>query len=449
MPPGYAGGVDETLWNIALVLVFILLGGVFAAAEMALVSLRDSQLPEIATRGKRGATVARLASDPNRFLSAVQIGVTLSGFLSAAFGGATLAGDLSPLLVDAGLSSGVATVLALVFVTVVISYLSIVFSELTAKRLAMQHAVSFSLALAPAVDAIAKAATPVIWLLSVSTNFVVRMLGGDPSAAREEITDVELRGLVQTTQGLSDEERSIVEDVFAAGDLQVREVMLPRTEVDFMDVSTPVYKAVQLAREKPHSRYPVIRGSADEVEGFIHVRDLFDPGMHDRSVRVGDLVRDVVMIPGTRNVLSAITDMRRAKIHLGIVLDEYGGTDGIITLEDLVEELVGDIRDEYDTVDAETKRFTGGAVEVDGLLNRDAFADETGIELPEGPFETVAGFVVAGLGRIPAVGDSVLVDGHRLTVSVMDGRRASRLRVEAEPNPEASAETGLAESEHA
>jgi putative hemolysin len=439
--------VDGTLWNIALVLVFILLGGVFAAAEMALVSLRDSQLPELATRGKRGATVARLASDPNRFLSAVQIGVTLSGFLSAAFGGATLAGDLSPVLENVGMSSGVASMVALILITVVISYLSIVFSELTAKRLAMQHAEAFSLALAPGVDAVAKVATPVIWLLSVSTNLVVRLLGGDPSAAREEITDVELRGLVQTTQGLSDEERSIVEDVFAAGDLQVREVMLPRTEVDFMDASLPVYKAALVARDKPHSRYPVIRGTADEIEGFVHVRDLFDPAMQDRSVRVGDVVREVVMIPGTRPVLAAMTDMRRAKVHLAIVLDEYGGTDGIVTLEDLVEELVGDIRDEYDTADAETTRFLGGAVEVDGLLNRDAFEDETGIALPEGPFETVAGYVVACLGRIPRVGDAVGIADHRLTVTGMDGRRASRLRVEreAEENPS----TGLAESEHA
>ncbi|MBW9213808.1 hemolysin family protein [Mumia sp. zg.B53] len=444
--------MDETLWNIALVLVFILLGGVFAAAEMALVSLRDSQLPEIANRGKRGATVARLASDPNRFLSAVQIGVTLSGFLSAAFGGATLANDLSPLLEELGLSSGVASVAALILTTVVISYLSIVFSELTAKRLAMQHSVAFALALAPGVDAIARFATPVIWLLSVSTNVVVRMLGGDPSAARQEITDVELRGLVQTTQGLSDEERSIVEDVFAAGDLQVREVMLPRTEVDFMDSSLPVYKAVQLAREKPHSRYPVIRGTADEVDGFVHVRDLFDPGMRDRAVRVGELVRQVVMIPGTRPVLAAMTDMRRANTHLAIVVDEYGGTDGIVTLEDLVEELVGDIRDEYDTADSETTRLLGGAVEVDGLLNRDAFADETGIELPEGPFETVAGYLVARLGRIPEVGSSVPIDGYRLTVTAMDGRRAARLRVEPESaaaNPEAPPEEGLAESEHA
>ncbi|KAA1422379.1 HlyC/CorC family transporter [Mumia zhuanghuii] len=421
--------MDGTLWNIALVLVFILLGGVFAAAEMALVSLRDSQLPEIATRGKRGATVARLASDPNRFLSAVQIGVTLSGFLSAAFGGATLASDLSPLLEDLGMSEALSSVTALILITIFISYLSIVFSELTAKRLAMQHAVTFSLALAPAVDAIARFATPVIWLLSVSTNFVVRMLGGDPSAAREEITDVELRGLLQTTEGLSDEERSIVEDVFAAGDRQVREVMLPRTEVDFMDASMPVYKAVQLAREQPHSRYPVIDGSADEIEGFVHVRDLFDPGMHDRSVRVGELVREVVMIPGTRPVLAAMTDMRRAQVHLAIVLDEYGGTDGIVTLEDLVEEIVGDIRDEYDTDETDAPAFIGNTLVVDGLLNIEDFAGQTGITLPDGPYETVAGYVTARLGRLPDVGDAVGLDGFRLVVDEKDGRRVARLRL--------------------
>ncbi|KHL14536.1 putative hemolysin [Mumia flava] len=434
--------MDQTLWNVALVGLFIIVGGVFAAAEMALVSIRDSQLAEIATRGKRGATVARLASDPNRFLSAVQIGVTLSGFLSAAFGGATLAGDLSPVLEDAGMAPGVASVVALVGITILISYLSIVFSELSAKRLAMQHAVAFSMALAPGVDLMARIATPVIWLLSVSTNFVVRILGGDPSAAREEITDVELRGLVQTTEGLSDEERRIVDDVFSAGDRHVREVMLPRTEVDFMDASMPVYKAVELAREQPHSRYPVIRGTADEVEGFVHVRDLFDPAMQGRSVRVGELVRDIVVIPGTRNVLAAMTDMRRAGVHLAIVIDEYGGTDGIVTLEDLVEEVVGDIRDEYDTAERAATGFVGNTMVVEGLLNIEDFADETGVALPDGPYETVAGYVTARLGRIPEVDDVVTYEGFRLVVAAKDGRRVAQLRLERD---EGRAELGLDE----
>jgi len=432
--------VNGTLLNIGLILLFVLIGGVFAAAEIALVSLRESQIKSLAQRGKRGATVARVAEDPNRFLSAVQIGVTLMGFLSAAFGGATLAGDLSPILQGWGMAEGLATTVSLVLITVAISYVSIVLGELAAKRLALQRAEGFSLALAPLVDRIAKLARPVIWLLSVSTDLVVRVLGGDPKAQRETISDEELREMVSAHETLGEEERRILNDVFEAGDRQIREVMIPRTEVDFIESTMPVYKAVKFALEQPHSRYPVIRDSADDVVGFVHVRDLIGPDINGRSVHVGDIMRDVITLPSTRHLLSALTDMRRDGSHLAIVMDEYGGTAGIVTLEDLVEELVGDIKDEYDTGETETTRHVSGAVEVDGLLNLDDFEDETGIELPQGPYETVAGYVVSRLGRLPREGDVVDYDGHRFTVVEMDVLRISRIRVTKQRHLELRAE---------
>ena len=432
--------MNSVILNICLVAFFILLGGVFAAAEIALVSLREGQIKALANRGKRGRTVARLAEDPNRFLSAVQIGVTLSGFLSAAVGAATLADDFSPVLVDLGLPKGAADFLALVVITLVIAYFSIVLSELTAKRIALQRSVGVALAVGPAIDKMAKLSTPVIWLLSKSTDVVVRMLGGDPGAAREQISDEELRHLVSSHETLSDEERQIVEDVFSAGDRQIREVMIPRTEVDFIDAAMPVFKAVKFAAERPHSRYPVTRTSADDIMGFIHVRDLFDPEINGRSLRVGDLARDTLLIPGTREVLAAMTDMRREGVHLAIVADEYGGTDGIVTLEDLVEELVGDIRDEYDPDERQALRLVSGDVEVDGLLNLDDFQDETGLELPDGPYETVAGYIVARLGHVPVVGESCAFDGHQLTVVGLDGRRVSRVRVSVRPEVTLQAE---------
>jgi putative hemolysin len=178
----------------------------------------------------------------------------------------------------------------------------------------------------------------------------------------------------------------------------------------------------------PHSRYPVVRGSADDVVGFVHVRDLFAPDMANRSVRVGEIARDVIMLPGTKRVLPALSEMRRAGGHIAIVVDEYGGTAGIVTLEDLVEELVGDIRDEYDVAEESGGPVAGGGFTVDGLMNLEDFAERTGVELPDGPYETVAGFVVASLGRLPRVGDTVDVDGCRLEVLSIDGRRASRMR---------------------
>jgi putative hemolysin len=421
--------MNETLLNIVLIFVFVMIGGVFAAAEMALVSLRESQIKSLSHRGKRGETVARVAANPNRFLSAVQIGVTLMGFLSAAFGGATLADGLSPHLQNLGLPESLANTAALILITIAISYVSIVIGELAAKRLALQRAEQFALGLAPLVDRIASAVRPVIWLLSKSTDLVVRALGGDPNANREVMSDEELRDLVSAHESLGEEERRIVDDVFEAGGRQLRELMLPRTEVDFIDAEMPAYKAVKFAAERPHSRYPVMNGTADDIVGFVHVRDLFDPAVASRSVRVGDLARDVLMLPDTAKLLPTLTEMRRRSTHLAIVLDEYGGTAGIVTMEDLVEELIGDIKDEYDEESVETTRLRSGDVEVDGLLNLDDFADETGVELPDGPYETVAGFLAAQLGRVPAVGDEGSVNGYNISVLEMDGRRVARVRV--------------------
>jgi putative hemolysin len=427
--------VSQTTANIGLVLLFILVGGVFAAAEIALVSLREGQVRQLAAQGKRGAKVEKLAHDPNRFLSAVQIGVTLAGFLSAAFGAATLADDIVPVLTGWGLTQGLAEALALVSVTLLISYFSLVFGELAPKRIALQRAERVALVLAPLLDRLAMLSRPVIWLLSRSTDVVVRLAGGDPDARREQITQEELREIVAGHEALGPDERRLIEEVFAAGERQVREVMVPRTEVDFLDASTPVFKAVKIALANPHSRYPVVRGSHDDVVGFVHVRDLFNPDVATRSVHVGDLARPVTMLPSTKRVLPALSELRRSGSHLAIVVDEYGGTAGIVTLEDLVEELVGDIRDEYDQAVDATRRFRGGDIEVEGLLNLDDFAEETGLTLPEGPYETVAGYVVSVLGHIPTVGEWVVLDGYRLVVTDMDGRRISRVRLTRQPEP--------------
>lgn len=438
------------LTDILLIFVFIVIGGVFASAEMALVSLRDSQIKQLAHRGKRGATVARLAANPNTFLSAVQIGVTLSGFLSSAFGGATLAGALAPQLVRLGLPDSAADLTALVLITIVISYFSIVLSELTAKRLAMQRAEGFSLALAPMVNGIATVLKPVIWFLGVSTNITVRILGGDPRASREEVTDEEIRSMLATSQTLGPEERQIVDDVFDAGERSLREVMIPRTEVDFLEGELPAYKAVRLMADAPHSRYPVMRDSADDIAGFVHVRDLFDPDVATRSTPVIEYARPVLAFPETVKVLHALSEMRRNAAHLAIVRDEYGGTAGIVTMEDLVEELVGDITDEYDVVTTHEVPAPVHERVVDGLLSLEDFADETGLRLDEGPYDTLAGWFMARRGQLPSLGAELEADlvpleetgseepvarRYLFTVTELDGRRAARIRVKRLDGP--------------
>jgi len=427
--------VSKVVWDVIIVLVIVLIGGFFASAEMALVSLREGQLRDLARHGRRGARAARLAADPNRFLSAVQIGTTLATLVTGAFGADTLAALLRSWLVGQGLSGAVAAPLAFAIVTVCITYLTLVLSELAPKRIALQRTVPVALLAAPLLDRLAALARPVVWLLSVSVNVVVAVLGGDPRAGRSAMTEQEVRELLTGTQTLSPDERRIVSEVFDAGKRQIREVLLPRTEVEFLAAGTPVGEAAAIAASVPYSRLPVYQGSYDNVIGFVHIRDLLGPGAPDRSVEVDQVVRPVKFLPISKTVLSALSEMRRERAHLAIVADEYGGTAGIVTLEDLVEELIGDIRDEYDIGEAAATRLRGGEVDVDGLLNLDEFAEQTGIRLPEGPYETVAGYVLAALGELPSPGDAVEVPGHTITVTEMDGRRIARLRVKPIPRP--------------
>ena len=429
--------------DIAVVLAFVLIGGVFAAAEMALVSLREGQVRAIAQRGRRGQRAARLAQDPNRFLSAVQIGVTTATLLSGAFGAELLAGELKSVLLRHHVPAGLASAISLVGVTVVISYFSLVLGELAPKRLALQRPEPIALATAPVLDRISVLARPIVWLLSRSVDVVVRVLGGNPRAARDVISSEELRDLVTASPDLGADERHIVSEVFDAGKRQLREVLVPRTEVEFLDATMPIHAAAKIAAAATHSRFPVYRDSYDNVIGFVHLRDLLTPESANRSTPVEDLCRPVKQLPVSKTVLAALTEMRRDRSHLAIVIDEYGGTAGIVTLEDLVEELIGDIQDEYDVEGAQARRLLGGQVDVDGLLNLDDFAEETGIVLPEGPYETVAGYVIAALGKLPTPGDRVEVSGHWLTVTEMDGRRVARIRVspvdEAHGQPAAEA----------
>jgi putative hemolysin len=429
--------------NVLVVIALVLIEALFVATEISLVSLRDSQVSALATRGRRGAAVARLTADPNRFLAAVQIGVTLTSLLSSAYGAVTLSHAAADGLRGLGAGPRLADVIGFLLVTIAISFVTLVLGELAPKRLALQRAESAAQVAAPTLDRFARLMRPAIWLLSVSTNLVVRMLGGDPHATRESIGEEELRGLVTSHESIGRDERLLIDEVFTAGGRRLREVLVPRTEVELLDAGISVAQAWQIARAGPHSRYPVVRGSADDVVGFVHIRDLVTVRAEGdaRTTRVGDLIRPVMMLPDGKNVLAALSEMRRERQHLAIVVDEYGGTAGIVTLEDLVEEVVGDIRDEYDVERSASRRLRGGDIVVDGLLNTGDFAEEAGIALPEGPYETVGGYVMAALGHLPALGESVdLDDGIRLTVDELDGRRVARVRVTHVGRPERAAD---------
>jgi putative hemolysin len=425
--------------SIVLVLAFVLVGGAFAATEMALVTLRESQINAIAARGKRGEMVAALARNPNRFLAAVQIGVTVAGFASAAYGAASIAPYVTPMLIAIGIGEQAAGLTAAIVLTLVIAYLSLVLGELAPKRLAIQRNVAFAYAVAPVLNGFAILMRPVIWLLSASTNVVVRLLGGDPHKTGEDMTEEELRDIVSSHEGLPDDERRILDDVLSLRHRQVSEIMRPRPEVAALDGTDTVQEAAAEVRRHPYSRFPIVDRSIDDIVGFVHVRDLYEAIAENPATPVREIMRTIVYLPATARVLPTLTMMRARSHHIAVIVDEYGGTDGIITLEDLVEEVVGEIFDEYDTDSAAHDLASEGGA-VDGRLNFQDFEEITGIRLPESASDTVAGFVIERLGRLAQIGDIVELTGATLQVTAMDRRRISELLLT--PRQDSGAEDG-------
>ena len=403
--------------------------------ELALVSLRGSQIDQMEQEDARGKRVAQIARDPNTFLSTVQIGVTLSGFLSASFGESSISPYIVPIVESWGVPTSVAAPLTTIVLTLIISYCSIVISELVPKRIAMQRNEQIARAVVPAIHVFAKVCKPIIWLIGKNTNIIVRLLGFDPNETDSEVSDEELRVLVNTNTNLSKDERTILDDVFDASETIVAEVMRPRADVVFLDGAMPIEEAAAYVREMPYSRYPVTGKDFDDVLGFVHVRDLLD--IRDPEAKtVADVTREGISLPGTSKLLPSLELLRKRGIHLAVVIDEYGGTDGIVTLEDMTEELVGDIRDEYDLPEekggerTERTAFVNGVATIEGGMTIEDFADLTGIELEDGPYETVAGYFLAHTGKMGEVGDTLPSDdGYDMTVTQVDGRRIEMLEI--------------------
>lgn len=429
------------MWGeLALVLAFIVVGGFFAAAEIALVSLRPGQVSRLAeTGGRRGRAVERLLVDPNRFLSGVQIGVTLAGFLSSAVGAVTLATPVSGVLQRVGLSENLSGSVALVGVTIAIAYVSLVVGELAPKRLGLQRAEGIALAAAGPLESLARITRPVIWLLGVSSDLIVRLAGGDPRKSRDVMTEAELRDMVATNDELTVDERQLIEEVLDAGDRPIREVMVPRVDVSALPASMSLAEAVAAVEGLPHSRYPVVDGGLDDAVGFVHLRDLLAPkAEQDPRTTLGKLARPVLRLPDSRRALPALAEMRRQGAHMAVVVDEYGGGAGIVTLEDLIEELIGDITDEFDPAGHQEKADTGPrplpTEPVDAQLRLEEFAEETGVHLPDGPYDTAAGWLLRELGKIPEVGDTASHTDERhgtvrFTVTQMRGRRVEQVQL--------------------
>ncbi|MGF1599134.1 MAG: hemolysin family protein [Acidimicrobiales bacterium] len=409
------------LWfQLGLVVVLVVINAAFAGTELAMVSLREGQLQRLEKRSGTGAVLARLARQPNQFLATIQIGITLAGFLASAAAAVSLA---EPLEEPLGFLGGAAGPASVVLVTLALSYVTLVFGELAPKRVAMQKAERWGLLMARPLAFLSKLTRPVVWLLSHSTDIAVRLMGGDPRIQREEVTEEELRDMVAVQPTFTPEQRQIIDGAFEIAERTLDEILVPRRDVFVVDASWSCRDALAKLAESGHSRAPVgAGGGLDQVTGAVHLRQLLVAG----DEPVSTLTMEIPMFPDSAKALHVLRQMQAGRVQMALVVDEHGGAAGIVTVEDLVEELVGEIYDETDPDLATVVREADGTIVLPGRFPIHDLPD-IGIELPDGDYTTIAGLVLDQLGSIPAPGDEVALDGWRLQVRAMRGRAITEI----------------------
>jgi putative hemolysin len=420
--------MDPVIIQLALVVLLVLVNAYFAGAELALVSLHAGQLQRLEDRGRRGRMVAQLAREPNRYLATVQVGITLAGFLASATAAVSLA---EPLLPAFEVFGDAAEGVAVVVVTMVLAFVMLVFGELAPKRLAMQQAEGWALVSAAPLSWLATVSRPVVWLLSEVTDVTVRAFGGRPEQAQPELTSGELRALVESQRNVTPMQRRIVAGAFEASERSLSGILLPRGEVVSIRADTSVGEARRILADSGHHRAPVHRGELDDLIGVVHLVDL--AGAADSSP-VEAQIRPAFVLPETANVLDALHRAQRERQKMILVTDEHGGIDGLVTVEDLLEELVGEIFEPYDDEPPSVERTSEGALLLDGAYPIHDLV-ELGVDLPEGPYATVSGLVMDRLGRVPRRGDQVDVQHWRLRVLAVRRNAVQRVRIDEHERP--------------
>jgi magnesium and cobalt exporter, CNNM family len=409
------------------VAVLILLNAFFVAAEYGLVTARRTRIIELQHQGNRHARdVLRITSDPGRFIAAMQLGVTLTSLGIGALGEAALSREF-----DKWMATGLAIVLAYA----ILSFFHVVFGELVPKGAALGHAEGTALWVSAPVRAFLTLFGPVIWLLRRSTELILNSFGLEPPGAEREVhSEAELRMLVSRSerQGqIEEDEREMIDKVFVFGDKDVADVMVAKPDVAAVSVDMPPEEALAVVLESPYTRYPVFRESLDDIVGVLHVRDLFR-AIHDRGIAGLDLeglLRPAYVVPETKDLASLLQEFRRTNSHFAVVIDEYGAMVGIATLEDLLEEIVGEIEDEFDVPEEPVEQIGEDSYRIEGRFSIDDFNERFGTDLPDEDFHTVGGFVFGQLGRAPEPGDDVTHDGMRFDVLEVEGNRIEQIAV--------------------
>ena len=423
--------------EIGVIVVLIMFNAIFSATEMALVTIRRSRLNQMVDDGNRGARrILRLKTDPGRFLAVVQIGITFIGFLAAAFAGVSLSKGLEMALADIPVLAPYAGAIALFVVTGILTIFTIIFGELVPKQIGLAHSERVAFMFGGLIDVLGRIFRPLVAFLTGTTRVISRVFGADVSAS-ERISSEELRLIIEQggEQGILEaEEEQMIHAVIELGDQRIHEVMVPRIAMVTLATSGTMEQAIDTVIEEGHSRIPVYEESIDEIVGILYAKDLlpFLKGSVAERPSLRSILRTPVFVPESMSVDNLLHEFQRRKVHLAIVLDEYGGTAGLVTIEDLLEEIVGEIQDEYDEEEPLIVKISDDEARIDGRADVDDLAElfDTNLGLEDADeYDTVGGLIYHRIGGVPKPGDQVLVDGLTLTVETTDGRRVGKVLV--------------------
>lgn len=434
--------------RLLILFVLILINAFFAMSEIAIISLNDSKIEKMAGEGnKKAKQILKLTKDSSSFLSTIQIGVTLAGFLTSAVASQSFAVMLSAKLAEVSvfcsnhtaLISAVSTLL----ITIIMSYFSLVLGELAPKKIAMHKPERVSFAAVPVLLFVNKVFRPFVKLLSASTNGVVRLFGIDPNEDEEVVTEEEIRMMVDVGQEkgvIEDSQKEMINNIFEFDDMDVADIMTHRTDVDCVDIEDGLAEVVKLSIECGHSRIPVYKEDPDNIIGIVYIKDLlkYVGSNLPKTKTIKDFMREAYYVPQTKICSELLNEMLEKRIQIAVVVDEYGGTAGIVTLEDIIESIVGNIQDEYDNEDEEISQINENTFTVDGVTDIEEVEEQLNVKLPEGDYDTLGGFIISLLGYLPSGEQQDVAEykNIKFTVLNVEERRIGKVRVEITPLPE-------------
>jgi putative hemolysin len=429
---------SSDLWRQVLI-IFVLIGvnAFFAASEIAIVSVRQARLKPLIDDGNKAAIiVSKFLQEPSKFLATIQIGITFAGFLASAIGAQTLSKSLATFLksLDIPMISHSAGVIATLVVTMIIGFFTLILGELVPKRLALEKSDKISLLVAKPIRILYKITSPAVTFLSVTTNIVARLLGSSDTVDGDHITEEEIRLMINVGEekGIFQEtETNMINSIFEFDNTVAKEVMTPRTHIVAVDVEASIDQIMEIIVEENFSRIPVYENSTDNIIGLLYVKDLFVliKKSAEWKISLRDIIRPAFFVPEYKKIDELFKEMQKSKTHIAIVIDEYGGTAGLITIEDLLEEIVGNIFDEYDDVELDYEQIDEDTYLVDGMLSVGEINDLMYANLPEEEFDTISGMILSLSGKMPEVGDEVELDNIYLRIEEVDDKRISKIKV--------------------